>query len=162
MQKVNQNYLIARVVKFLNENGYVAWRQENNGRIDEQQTAVHMLKLFEAFKVTNYTVEKKIALIKEALRKFYKRVPCSRKGVTDVIGWDVMTARWIIVEVKCGNDIIRPEQKEFMDELRESGGSVWVCRDFDCWSEALLKKRAIDKERDPDGLSFEYLKAIAR
>ena len=79
---------------------------------------------------------KKAKLIKEVLRKAYRKVPSSMKGVTDVIGFDLETARWITVEVKIGEDQVRPDQQVFMDKMRKANGSVWICRDFDCWSEA--------------------------
>ena len=46
--KPNQNYTIAQVVNFLNGQGYLAWRQENNGRIDEKSLIEQLLKLFDA------------------------------------------------------------------------------------------------------------------
>lgn len=159
--QVNQNYLIARVVNFLNQHGYCAWRQENNGRIDEQEATKNLLKLFDALLQVDYTPEKKAKLIKDVLRKAYRKVPSSMKGVTDVIGFDLETARWITVEVKIGEDQVRPDQQVFMDKVRRANGSVWICRDFDCWSEAFLRDKLKRKGwKAADDLSPSYVKSL--
>lgn len=128
------------MVKCLNEHGYLAWRQENNGRIDEEKTVEHLLKLFDALQQVNYTRDQKVKLITEVLRKYYRKVPSSLKGVTDVIGVDLNTGKWICVEVKLGSDELSADQKEFMEKMRRAGASVWLCRDFYSWRVGFLKQ----------------------
>lgn len=138
--QVNQNLLIAQVVKFLNGNGCFVWRQENNGRIDEQGLVQHLLQLFDALSRVKYTNEQKAKIFTEAARKFYRAVPCSIKGVPDVIGFHVESARWIAVEVKVGNDQLRPEQIEFRDNLRAAGGDYWLCRSLESFKDGWMRK----------------------
>lgn len=141
--QVNQNLLIAQVVKFLNGQGYLAWRQENNGRIDEKKTVEHLVLLFDALLMVNYTAEKKAQLIREVLRKYYRPVPCSLKGVSDVIGFHLGTGVWIGVECKVGTDELRPDQIEFRDNLRAAGGGWWLCREIESFKAGFLRKHQI-------------------
>lgn len=138
--KTNQNLLIAQVVKHLNGNGYYAWRQENNGRIDESYAIEHISKLLVALAHVKYDISKVEPLVKNILRKSYRPVPSSIKGVPDVIGFNLETGRWISVEVKCGNDQIRPEQEQFMQILRRAGGDVWVIREINSFKIAFSRK----------------------
>ena len=73
--KPNQNLLIAQVVNHLNANGYLAWRQENNGRIDEAKLVELVSKLLVALAHVNYSLEKVVTLVKEIVRKCYRPVP---------------------------------------------------------------------------------------
>lgn len=129
--KSNQNLLIAQVVKYLNSNGCLVWRQENNGRIDEAAAVARLTELLFALAHVKYDRSKIADLIKGILRKAYRPVPCSLKGIPDVIGFYLDSGRWITVECKCGTDVIRPEQRDFINILREAGGDAWVIREFD-------------------------------
>ena len=138
--KPNQNLLIAQVVNHLNQNGYLAWRQENNGRIDETELVERISKLLVALAHVNYSLEKVVILVKEIVRKCYRPVPSSLKGVPDVIGFNLQTARWIAVEIKIGNDQLRPEQEEFIKILKRAGGDCWVIRQIDSFKIAFARK----------------------
>jgi len=141
MQKVNQNLVIAQVVNFLNTQGYLVWRQENNGRIDEKELVAQLLKLFDALSRVNYTSEKKAELFTAAIRKCYRPVPCARKGVSDVIGFNLQTGYWISVEVKIGDDQMRPDQVDFAAIVRQSGGAeYWLCREIESFKQGWLRK----------------------
>lgn len=141
--KPNQNLLIAQVVNHLNANGYLAWRQENNGRIDEAKAVDDLSKLLFALAHVSYDLDKVQILVKSILRKCYRPVPSSIKGVSDVIGFHLETARWIAVEVKCGNDVIRPEQEAFLSFLRRAGGECWVIREFSSFRDAFDKQKSL-------------------
>lgn len=139
--KPNQNLLIAQVVKFLGGQGCLVWRQENNGRIDEQALVSHLLKLFDALSRVKYTSEQKAKLFQDAIRKAYRGVPCSLKGVSDVIGFNLQTGHWISVEIKLGNDKMRPEQEDFAAIVRSSGAAeFWLCREINSFKAGWLKK----------------------
>lgn len=139
--KPNQNYTIAQVVNFLNRNGYLAWRQENNGRIDEKELVAQLQKLFAALALVNYTSEKKAELFTAAIRKCYRPVPCALKGVSDVIGFNLTTGTWISVEVKDGYDKLRPEQEVFAAAVRCAGDAeFWLCREIESFKAGWLRK----------------------
>ncbi len=139
--KPNQNLLIAQVVKFLNGQNCLVWRQENNGRIDEKALVDKLLKLFDALSQVNYTSEQKAKLFQDAIRKAYRGVPCSLKGVSDVIGFNLQTGHWISVEIKLGEDKMRPEQEDFARIVRASGAAeFWLCREINSFKAGWLKK----------------------
>lgn len=45
-----------------------------------------------------------------------------RRGVPDLIGYD-KSGKWVVAEVKTLNDKLRPEQIEFLTEIKERGGT---------------------------------------
>lgn len=139
----NQNYVIARVVNLLNAHGYMAWRQENNGRLDEASAVEKLTELLFALAHVKYDKAKIKPLIEGILRKCYRKVPNSKKGVTDVIGIDLRTGKWICVEIKLGLDRLTPDQEEFMGIVRNAGGSTWLCRDFDSFRTGFLKNHGV-------------------
>lgn len=139
--KPNQNLVIAQVVNFLNSQGCMAWRQENNGRVDKEALVSQLLKLFDALARVNYTTEKKAQLFRDAIDKCYRPVPCSMKGVSDVIGFNLTSGHWISVEIKVGNDVIRPDQEKFAAIVRQSGGAeYWLCREINSFKDGWLRK----------------------
>lgn len=143
--KPNQNLVIAQVVNHLNRNGYLAWRQENNGRIDETELVERVSKLLVALAHVDYDLSKVATLVKEIVRKCYRPVPSSLKGVPDVIGFHLETARWITVEIKIGNDQLRPEQEDFIKILKRAGGDCWVIREINSFKIAFARKHQILK-----------------
>lgn len=139
--KPNQNYVIAQVVNFLNANGYVAWRQENNGRIDKEELIAHLLKLFDALSYVKYTDAQKAKLFSDAIDKCYRPVPSSMKGVSDVIGFHAVYGTWMSVEVKLGEDELRPDQEVFRDKVRETKyAEYWLCREIESFKQGWLRK----------------------
>ena len=141
--KPNQNLVIAQVVNHLNANGYLAWRQENNGRIDENELVLRISKLLVALAHVNYSLDRVAQLVKDIVRKCYRPVPSSRKGIPDVIGFHLETAKWIVVEVKIGNDRLRPDQEEFIKILKRSGGDCWIIREINSFKIAFARKHQI-------------------
>jgi hypothetical protein len=141
MQKANQNVVIAQVVKFLNEQGYCAFRVENNGRIDKQALITQLLKLFEALALVNYSDEQKAKLFGAAIDKCYRPVPGAMKGVSDVVGFHAVRGTWISVEIKVGNDQMRPEQEVFAAKVRQTKeGEYWLCRDINSLKQGWMRK----------------------
>lgn len=140
MQHVNQNLVIAQVVKFLNENGYVAFRCENNGRVDKSALIGQLLKLFDALALVNYTKEKKAELFGLAIDKCYRPVPGAMKGVSDVVGFHAVRGTWISVEVKVGNDRMSEAQLDFEAKVRRTrDGEFWLCRDINSFKSGWLR-----------------------
>ena len=138
--KSNQNLLIAQVVKFLNGNGCFVWRQENNGRIDEESLVNRVTDLLHALAHVKYDKDKISPLVKKIVRESYRPVPSGIRGVCDVIGFELLTGRWVAVEIKCGADQLRDDQKVFIDCLRRAGGDVWVVRDINSFRQAFSRK----------------------
>ena len=60
----------------------------------------------------------------------YRFNPQGRRGVPDIIGFRKRDGLFIGVEVKAGRDQLRPEQKQFLDELKDAGGLAFVAHSF--------------------------------
>jgi len=56
--------------------------------------------------------------------------PNSRRGVADILGFRRADGLFLAVEVKAGSDRLRPEQKQFLDELKAAGGLAFVAFSF--------------------------------
>lgn len=61
-------------------------------------------------------------------------VKIGRAGVSDVIGWQVITVagapvpRWIAIEVKRPGEKPKPHQQRFLDKVTAAGGLAFVAR----------------------------------
>ncbi len=56
--------------------------------------------------------------------------PQGRRGVPDIIGFRNADGIFIGVEVKAGRDQLRPDQKQFLNELKAAGGLAFVAHSF--------------------------------
>lgn len=56
--------------------------------------------------------------------------PNARRGVPDILGFRRADGKFLGVEVKAGADRIRPEQTEFLNELKAAGGLAFIAYDF--------------------------------
>ncbi len=68
--------------------------------------------------------------------------PNARRGVPDIIGFRRSDAVFIGVEVKAGSDRLRPEQIEFLNQLKASGGFAFVAHDFAGFVQSFERRRA--------------------
>ena len=57
--------------------------------------------------------------------------PNARRGVPDIIGFRRRDATFIGVEVKAGSDRLRPEQTQFLDQLKAAGGLPFIAHSFE-------------------------------
>ena len=56
--------------------------------------------------------------------------PNSRRGIPDILGYRRADARFLGVEVKAGTDRPRPEQTQFLTELKDAGGLAFIAYDY--------------------------------
>ena len=141
---MNQNILIAQAVKFLNspQGGCLVWRHENGGRIDEGRVVEKCSELLVALAHVNYDKNKVAGLVRDIVRKSFRPIPNTLKGVPDIVGYELATGRMVVVECKVGADQLRPEQDHFLKAARFSGVSTWLCRDIDSFKEGWLRARS--------------------
>ena len=52
--------------------------------------------------------------------------PNARRGIPDILGFRRSDGRFLAIEVKAGRDQLRPEQIEFLNELKAAGGLAFV------------------------------------
>lgn len=69
--------------------------------------------------------------IYDQAKQVYRKLQYQQKGVADIIGFHKQTAQFIAIEVKIGSDTIKPEQHEFLSQLKNSNGIVFVAHSFD-------------------------------
>ena len=56
--------------------------------------------------------------------------PNSRRGIPDILGFRRADALFLGVEVKAGTDRPRPEQTQFLNELKAAGGLAFIAYSF--------------------------------
>lgn len=56
--------------------------------------------------------------------------PNARRGVPDILGFRRTDGKFLGVEVKAGTDRPRPEQTQFLTELKAAGGLAFIAYNF--------------------------------
>lgn len=138
--------LIEKIVVFLNANGFNAWRQANTGRLNHAALMSNMKKVVQrVIEISKAGQADKIRMadidtnINNALSGSWVKIKHSRKGVSDIIGFDKRTAVWIAVEVKIGTDRLSDEQTEFLSQIKTAGGLAFVARDLKEFSDTFYR-----------------------
>lgn len=114
------NQLTATILHFLNLNDCVAWRNNTMGVFDQNLATKNILCLKQTNKNT----------IRGALKKSYRKSH-ERKGVSDIIGFEKKTGRFIAVEVKHGKDQLSIYQTDFLRQVKKGGGMAIVAKTYD-------------------------------
>lgn len=70
----------------------------------------------------------------------YRFNPQGHRGVPDIIGFRKRDGLFIGIEVKAGRDQLRPEQKQFLDELKAAGGLAFVAHNFTQFQESFARR----------------------
>ena len=117
------NELTKSIIQWMNWNGFVVWRNNTMGVFDGMATAKKLLGL-----IKHCVSTRRIPTIAEIKRLFVYRKSHERKGVSDIIGFEKKTGRFVAVEVKFGNDTIGEHQQQFLDQVRKNGGIAIVAR----------------------------------
>lgn len=55
----------------------------------------------------------------------------TKKGISDVLGLELQTARFLAVEVKVGKDKLTPQQRQFLADVRAAGGFACEGRELE-------------------------------
>ena len=72
--------------------------------------------------------------------KKYRKNPNNLKGIADIIGFNKDTAQFIAIEIKIGKDKLSIHQRNFLQELTDSGGIAIVAKSFDQFKEEYKRK----------------------
>ena len=75
----------------------------------------------------------------------WRKNPQGCNGVPDIIGFRNADGVFIGVEVKAGRDQLRPEQKQFLNELKAAGGMAFVAHSFAQFQQ-LFKLRGLHRQ----------------
>lgn len=64
-------------------------------------------------------------------KKAYRRLQYQQKGVADIIGFNKVTSQFIAVEIKIGSDTLKPDQIQFLNQVKDANGLPFVAHSFD-------------------------------
>jgi VRR-NUC domain len=118
--------MIRFVIGTLMAHGYKVWRQPTTGFFDLE----YFIKLLPG---TGFSIVK----IRELARRSYRSQEV--KGVPDVIGFHKGTGHFIGVEIKIGDDQLRPEQRDFLLTLYNSGGVALIAKTPEQFTQSFQK-----------------------
>jgi hypothetical protein len=127
-----ESILASKVIAFLSKNGFKVWRQENSGKLDDEQVAEKVGLYVDSLLSSKQIITR--SLVKENVNKIvstcYKKVEGSVRGVADVIGWRKTDGKFIAVEIKINNDTLSESQKTWLHELQKSKGITVVAKSY--------------------------------
>ena len=78
--------------------------------------------------------------IDNIFRRAWKATPGLMPGISDVVGFNCRTNKFVAIEIKLGSDDLRPEQRDFMAKVKAAGGEVYVVRDFPLFSHNFMAR----------------------
>lgn len=141
MRDQREEKLIGQCLAMLQSRGLTVWRQQNSGEFNQFAAVSELLGVFAGLqKALGAGAVLKQENVKSAIEKAVKcawrPVPGAIRGIPDIIGW-MPDGRWLCVEVKIGMDTLRPEQVQFLENVRRVGGSAFVVRNIDSFREFL-------------------------
>lgn len=70
-------------------------------------------------------------------KKVFRKNKNTKKGVSDIIGFHKLTAKFIAVEIKIGNDKLSLHQSIFLKDVEKANGTALVVRSFDDYLEQM-------------------------
>ena len=124
----NANALTNTIIQWLNWNGFVVWRNNTMGVFDNTSAAKNILSMIKL--VLSSGKIPALSEIRKMLSRSYRKSH-ERKGVSDIIGYQKKTGRFVAVEVKWGKDKLSTEQRQFLDQMIRAGGIGIEARDME-------------------------------
>lgn len=115
------NRLTSSIIQYLNGSGFSVWRNNVMGVFERKL-------LSKEIKKKGFPKNEKE--LNEYISKSYRKTH-ERKGVSDIIGYQKKTGRFVAIEVKCGNDKLSIEQRFFLQEVNRNGGFGMVAKTWE-------------------------------
>lgn len=134
---------IAQICTFLNARGYCVWRHSNTGMFDASAANSDLCKLYIPAKSGQLNFSHFQDGVANILAKGFRKVPCSIKGVPDIIGFNKRTGALVAIEVKLPGDRFSADQTDMLESMRRAGCETYVVKDFPTFSEFFSKKLAL-------------------
>lgn len=140
---VTEMSIIMQLCTFLNNRGYIVWRHSNTGTFNAREAKAALVKLHAAVKSGALSEANFSIAIDVIFARCWKKTPGMIPGIFDVVGFNLVTGKFVAIEVKLGKDELRPEQREFMKKVKDAGGETYVVRDFPLFSHNFRAREAV-------------------
>ncbi len=131
---VTEMSIIMQLCTFLNHRGYIVWRHSNTGTFNAREAKAALVKLHSAVKSGALSEANFSIAIDVIFARCWKKTPGMVPGVFDIVGFNLVTGKFVAIEVKLGEDELRPEQRDFMRRVKDAGGETYIVRDFPLFS----------------------------
>lgn len=125
VKTTGSNQLTKAIIQFLSVNGFEVWRSNTMGVFDSKLAATRLFTLVKR-KGTRTTKSEIISILRTSYRKTHER-----KGVSDIMGFEKKTGRFVAIEVKYGKDKLSLHQIDFLQRVVKNGGIAIVAKTFD-------------------------------
>ena len=126
--------IIMQLCTFLNNRNYIVWRHSNTGTFNAREAKAALVALYAAVRSGQLSPENYAVAIDTIFGRAWKKTPGIFPGIFDIVGFNLVTGKFVAIEVKLGKDELRPEQREFMGNVKVAGGETYVVRDFPLFS----------------------------
>ncbi len=138
---VTEMSVIMQLCTFLNHRGYIVWRHSNTGTFNAREAKAALVKLHSAVRSGALSEANFSIAIDVIFARCWKKTPGMVPGVFDIVGFNLVTGKFVAIEVKLGKDELRPEQREFKGNVEVAGGETYIVRDFPLFSHNFMTKR---------------------
>lgn len=128
VKATGSNQLTKAILDFLSVNGFEVFRANVTGIFDATKAAREIINLIKGvLKTRRLPNNKEVrALLSRCYRKTHER-----KGVSDIMGFEKKTGRFVAIEVKFGKDKLSIHQIDFLQRVSKNGGIAIVAKTFD-------------------------------
>lgn len=135
--------LATKIILYLATKNYKVWQQQNRGIFDQNRATRSLVELFKDLHAANETVpinEVEENILRALRMSFNKLETTGLKGVSDIIGFNLKTGKWIAIEIKINKDTVSPEQTTFINLINTSGGIAFEAKTFDQFQKSFEEK----------------------
>jgi hypothetical protein len=119
------------------------WRHSNAGTFNAVEAHQRIVDLYKYVADGSFSKEHFAEAAKVILADCWRAVPLQKKGVFDLIGFHLVSGRFVAVELKLGTDRLSDDQRNFLEVARDSGCETWVIKDFDAFSASFRQRQMV-------------------
>ncbi len=128
VKTTGSNQLTKAIIQFLSVNGFEVFRANVTGIFDATKAAREIINLIKGVLKTRRLPNNKE--VRSLLSRCYRKTH-ERKGVSDIMGFEKNTGRFVAIEVKYGKDKLSIHQIDFLQRVVKNGGIAIVAKTFD-------------------------------
>jgi len=138
--------VIAEIVTLLNNRGFCVWRHHASGSFNQKIAAINIKRL----RTLTLTEKQFGDAVDNILSRSWRTVPLQKLGVPDVVGFNILTGKFLCVELKIGSDKLTDVQLDFKN--LSSNCDYFLVRDFPTFVQFIKTKFCHDSTNLPSCL----------
>lgn len=141
-KEVTEISVICQIITLMNNHGYCVWRHSNTGGFNSLFVQVTIEKLFPAVATGCLTQKQYSESVRTTIKRGWRKTPGQLVGIPDIVGFNLLTGKFVAVELKIGLDTLSQEQRQFNEKAKNAGSETYIVKDFPVFSQYLRKKQS--------------------